>query len=125
MILDVKALGEKANDLQLKTIIVIQDLFSNYLIKNMSVQYSDILGSRGDFDGKKMLEILIKFNVSVYLFEIYLYYDQIEYYINDEKGNTVAECNIEDFYSIDEMILKYKNYLKKDISKLLNKEATI
>lgn len=125
MNLDIKSLGEKANDLQLNTIIVIQDLFSSYSINNMSVKYSDILGSRGDFDGKKMLEILIKFNVSVYLFEIYLYYDQLEYYINDEKGNTVAECNIEDFYSFDEMILKYKNYFKKDISKFLKEEATI
>jgi|TARA_B110000037_G_scaffold218908_1_gene282870 hypothetical protein len=113
MIIDIKEFDEKINDLQRMTIVVIQDLFSNFLINNLNIKYSDILNPRTDNED---LEILIKFSISIYNIEIYLYYDQIEYYINDNKGNTISECNIEDFYPFKEMVLRYKDYLKKDIA---------
>jgi len=123
--LDFKKLDSDANDLQLMAIIAIQECFWGYELKNIDIEYSKILGSRGDYDGKEMLQIIIRFKVLEYAFEMFLYYDQIEYYLTNNKGDTLAECNIEDFYPFGEMVTKYKSFLFKDIEKFLAKRATV
>lgn len=124
MFLDSKKIDKDANDLQLKTIVSIRESFKNYEVKNEIIESSTILGSRGKYDGKELLQIIIKFEVLEYSFEMFLYYDQIEYYITNSKG-ILAECNIEDFYSFKEMVNKYESYLIKDIKRFLctNNEA--
>ncbi len=119
--IDIKEYKEKANILQVNTLEVISDIFQDYSIENIKTEFSYILGSHGDYEDKEVLEIKIEFEVFPYFFEAFLYFNQIEYHISDDKGKIKAECIVEDFCSFDKMVINYKNYLKKDVLKLISK----
>ncbi|MEK6152005.1 hypothetical protein WIW50_02030 [Flavobacteriaceae bacterium 3-367] len=116
--IDIESYEEKFNVLQLNALEVIKELFSDYGTENIETETFKILGNHGNWRDKEILGLRLKFSILSYSFEAYLYYNQIEYHIQDSTGKTKAECNIEDFYSFDEMVSEYREYLERDILKL-------
>ncbi|TDS55235.1 hypothetical protein [Myroides indicus] len=74
-------------------------------------------GLFGKYLGKPVTSLQIKFEYLDFLFEFYLAYNQLEYYILKE-GKIIKECNLEDFYEDDILVQKFIKYLADDLKDL-------
>lgn len=94
-------------------------LFQQNDISNVQIEHTIGIGERGDYENEENHLLKISLNYTdFYVFEFYLYYDQLEYYIY-KNSKIVGKCNLEDYTTNeDEMAYTFIKYLRKDLSKL-------
>lgn len=105
--------------IQLLTIETLDLIFQEYNMSNIHIGYEIGIGERGIYENEENHLLKINFEyINLYVFQFYLYYDQLEYYIfNNSK--IVGKCNLEDYTeNEEEMIFTFVKYLRKDLVKL-------
>lgn len=104
--------------IQLSSIEILNKLFIKELMNDFNSEIEGFTGVRGSYEDKPNIVLSFCFNYFIkYRFDIYLYYDQLEYYISKE-GKTIKKCNLEDFWEEKIMIEKFITYLKTDLKML-------
>ncbi len=101
--------------IQHKVMERLEALFKPF-VDDFDVSYTVGTGVRGDYIDKEMTQVNIEFEHRDYRYEFYLNYDQLEYYIY-KKEYAIARCNLEDYADMDTVMVKYFEYLERDISK--------
>ena len=102
--------------LQVECVNELEKLFDRKYIGEVTINNYTFLGVRGNYIDKENYCLNFKFDYKNYSIELFLMYDQFEYYI--EKDNvTLKKRIIEDFVE-DNMVEEYTRNLKKDLSEL-------
>jgi len=108
---------ELSSPFQLETLRLLELQFLNKEILDLDISISHDLGVRGKYEGILNLMICVKFTFSNNDFEFYIHYDQLEYYILQNK-KAIKRYILEDFFDENTMIEKFMLKLKKDIDSL-------
>jgi hypothetical protein len=101
--------NHKLNNLQKKAITKIDEIFD----KNV---YDLEVDTKAFYLEKENFELKLTYKCNSMIIRFYLYYDQLEYSIYKQKKE-LSHCLIEDFFSEEEMLVRFFKYLLDDIKK--------
>lgn len=108
---------ESNSQLQINCIKKLQEILIEDYVENIIIDNQFHIGVRGDYEGKPNYMMYFRFTYMDYLFEFYLAYDQLEFYIAKD-GKLAKECNLEDFWDDETLLSKFINYFIKGIDAL-------
>ena len=106
---------ESVSEVQRDCIEQLNSIFVAARIENLLIKNYFFLGVRGSYLDKPNYCLNFKFNYCGFVFEFFIMYDQLEFYIIKD-AKTVKECNIEDF-NLETMIPQFISYLRKSVKK--------
>ncbi|MBT0552590.1 hypothetical protein [Riemerella anatipestifer] len=115
-----KIISDKVDVKELQTLAMI-NLKKVFYEENIIDYYTEIekfIGVRGIYTDKENVVISHVFSYYNFNIEIYLYYDQLEYYIS-KNNKILKKCLLEDFWTIEIHVSKFIVNLKSDLT-LLN-----
>lgn len=105
-------------ELQTLAMINLKKIFYEENIIDYYVEIEKFIGVRGIYTDKENVVISHVFSYYNFNIEIYLYYDQLEYYIS-KNNKVLKKCLLEDFWTIEIHVSKFIENLKNDLT-LLN-----
>lgn len=109
--------NKNISSLQIICIKGLVEIFDESRIEEFSYEDYFYDGTFGQYQGKEVYAVDIKFRYKFYDFEFILAYNQLEYFISRES-KIIFECNLEDFWEENVLAEKYLNFLRIDLNKI-------